>query len=49
MRHVTAGPVVGREVVVLEGVQPGERLAASGSFKLRDGVLVRVAEPGTEG
>jgi len=49
MRHVTTGPVVGREVVVLEGVQPGERLAASGSFKLRDGVLVRVTAPGAEG
>lgn len=49
MRHVRTGPVVGREVVVLEGVEPGERLAASGSFKLRDGVLVHVAEPGTEG
>jgi membrane fusion protein (multidrug efflux system) len=33
----------GDEVVTYAGVNPGERVAASGSFKLRDGVLVAVA------
>ena len=44
-RRVTGGPVLGEEVVIEEGLAAGERVAASGSFKLYDGVLVAVAEP----
>ncbi|GMV05475.1 MAG: hypothetical protein AMXMBFR53_17530 [Gemmatimonadota bacterium] len=43
IRPVQAGPVLGDEVVVLQGVGEGERVAASGSFKLREGALVAVA------
>ena len=43
VRQVQAGPVLGDEVLILGGVSPGERVAASGSFKLREGVLVAVA------
>lgn len=47
-RPVESGAMLGDEVVTYAGVNPGERVAASGSFKLRDGVLVAVAE-GHEG
>jgi membrane fusion protein (multidrug efflux system) len=40
---VRSGPLVGDEVVILEGLQAGERVAASGSFKLRESLLVAVA------
>lgn len=43
LRPVQAGPVLGDEVVILDGLTAGERLAATGSFKLRDGVLVSIA------
>jgi membrane fusion protein (multidrug efflux system) len=37
------------EVAVLSGLAKGQRVAASGSFKLRDGVLVTIAnEPGAK-
>jgi membrane fusion protein (multidrug efflux system) len=52
VRPVRTGPVLGDDVVILSGVEPGERVAASGSFKLRDGVLVSVADgvaPGAGG
>ncbi|MFO0829298.1 MAG: efflux RND transporter periplasmic adaptor subunit [Phycisphaerales bacterium] len=39
-RAVKLGPSVGEDVIVLEGLQPGERIAAGGSFKMREGVLV---------
>lgn len=42
-RRVESGAMVGDEVVVYAGLSPGERVAASGSFKLRDGVLVGAA------
>lgn len=45
VRPVTAGPVLGDEVVILSGLEPGERVAVSGSFKLRDAALVHVAAP----
>lgn len=44
-RFVRLGPSVGGDVVVLEGLTPGERVAGSGSFKLRDGVVVAQAPP----
>ncbi len=42
-RFVKLGPVIGDEVIVLEGLKAGERIAASGSFKLREGALVMEA------
>jgi hypothetical protein len=35
--------------VILGGLQAGERVAASGSFKLREAVLVNVADKATAG
>jgi membrane fusion protein (multidrug efflux system) len=43
LRKVSSGPVLGDEIVILDGLSAGERVAASGSFKLRDAVLVTVA------
>jgi RND family efflux transporter MFP subunit len=42
-RKVRAGAVLGDEVLTHAGVEPGERVAASGSFKLREAALVAVA------
>jgi membrane fusion protein, multidrug efflux system len=44
-RKVESGPVLGETVIVLGGVEVGQRLAASGSFKLREGVRVQALEP----
>lgn len=43
VRQVRSGPMLGDEVVILEGLSAGERVAASGSFKLREGVLLAIA------
>jgi membrane fusion protein, multidrug efflux system len=43
-RLVETGTVVGDEVLIVKGLEAGDRVAASGSFKLRDGVLVGIAE-----
>ena len=45
LRQVQGGDVIGDEVVILEGVEAGEQVATSGSFKLREGALVHVADP----
>jgi membrane fusion protein, multidrug efflux system len=45
-RRVQAGPVLGNDVVILDGLAAGEQVAASGSFKLRDGALVYLAGAG---
>jgi membrane fusion protein (multidrug efflux system) len=45
VRPVQTGPVLATEVVILGGLKPGERVAASGSFKLREAALVSVADP----
>jgi len=37
---VESGPVLGEEVLILDGLKAGERVATSGSFKLREAVLV---------
>lgn len=42
LRPVVAGDVTGDEVIIREGVAPGEQVATSGSFKLRDGALVQI-------
>ena len=39
-RSVELGPQRGNLLVITSGLQPGERVAANGAFKLRDGVLV---------
>jgi membrane fusion protein (multidrug efflux system) len=44
VRAVEAGAVTGDEVVIFTGLEAGERVAAAGSFKLRDGVLVQVTD-----
>lgn len=39
-RHVESGPMIGDEIVIHAGLSAGEQIAAVGSFKLRDGILV---------
>jgi membrane fusion protein (multidrug efflux system) len=39
---VQSGTVVGDEVLIVAGLKPGEQVATSGSFKLREGVLVAI-------
>jgi len=41
-RAVRSGSMLGDEIVILEGLTAGEQVAASGSFKLRESVLVAV-------
>jgi membrane fusion protein, multidrug efflux system len=48
-RKVQSGPALGETVIVLSGLEAGEQLAASGSFKLREGVKVQAAEPALPG
>jgi len=48
-RPVRSGPMLGDEIVILDGLTAGEQVAASGSFKLREGVLVAVDAPKTGG
>ena len=43
VKPVVSGPVLGDEVLVLSGLQPGDAVAAQGSFKLRDEALVTIA------
>jgi membrane fusion protein, multidrug efflux system len=45
-RIIETGPVSGQEIVVLDGLAEGDAIAGAGSFKLREGLLVQVAEPG---
>ena len=43
VRPVQAGAVMGDEVVIEHGLAAGEQVAVSGSFKLRDAVLVAIS------
>jgi membrane fusion protein (multidrug efflux system) len=43
LRPVRAGAVLGDTVLLLDGLEAGERVATSGSFKLREGALVAIA------
>jgi membrane fusion protein (multidrug efflux system) len=43
VRPVQAGPLIGDEVVIVNGLAAGEQVAATGSFKLREGVLVALS------
>jgi membrane fusion protein (multidrug efflux system) len=45
LRPVKAGDVIGENVLLRDGLEAGERVATSGSFKLREGALVSVAAP----
>jgi membrane fusion protein (multidrug efflux system) len=47
LRPVRSGAVVGDEVLIHTGISAGERVATSGSFKLREAVLVAVAGDST--
>lgn len=47
-RQVTVGSGDGEEIVVTSGLQPGERIAVIGAFKLVDGLLTHVAESDAE-
>jgi membrane fusion protein (multidrug efflux system) len=44
-RQVESGAMLGDEIVIQSGLTVGERIAALGSFKLRDGILVAIAHP----
>lgn len=44
VRPVQSGTVVGNAVVILDGLDSGEQVASTGSFKLREGVRVVVAD-----
>ena len=47
VRQVRSGEVLGDTVLIHEGVKAGELVATSGSFKLRDSVLVALADSAT--
>ncbi|MBA3259489.1 MAG: efflux RND transporter periplasmic adaptor subunit [Gemmatimonadales bacterium] len=49
VRPVQSGTVLGDEVLIHEGLAAGEQVATSGSFKLRESVLVAVANDSTAG
>ena len=44
LRLVESGPLLGDEILVRRGLSAGETVAASGSFKLREGALVSIAD-----
>jgi membrane fusion protein, multidrug efflux system len=43
VRQVESGTMLGDEILIHAGLSAGERVAASGSFKLRDAMLVAIA------
>ena len=47
-RPVRAGPMLGDEIVILDGLKAGEQVAASGSFKLREAVQVSTPAKGAQ-
>ena len=48
-RPVKTGAVTGNDIVVLEGLQPGDRIVTAGASFLRDGMKVRDLGDGLEG
>ena len=51
MRRVESGTMLRDEILILSGLSPGEQVAASGSFKLRETALVAITgdrEAGTD-
>jgi membrane fusion protein (multidrug efflux system) len=49
VRQVKGGPTLGDDVVIASGLGSGEQVAASGSFKLREAVLVAIANASPAG
>jgi membrane fusion protein (multidrug efflux system) len=49
VRQVESGAMLNDEIVILSGLSAGERVAASGSFKLRDTALVAIANDPEDG
>jgi membrane fusion protein (multidrug efflux system) len=47
LRQVRSGEALGDTVLIEDGLKPGELVATSGSFKLREGVLVALASDST--
>ncbi|CAN5723540.1 efflux RND transporter periplasmic adaptor subunit [soil metagenome] len=45
-RFVKLGASIGNKVIILEGLKPGDAVAATGAFKLSDGALVMAVTPG---
>ncbi len=45
-RIVQTGPVQGDEIAIVKGLEDGDLIAAAGSFKLREGLLVQATKPG---
>jgi membrane fusion protein (multidrug efflux system) len=45
LREVHVDAMSGDDVVITKGLEPGEHVAASGSFKLREAALVAVSNP----
>jgi len=45
MRQVTVDALQGDQVVISQGLEAGERVAASGAFKLRESALVALSNP----
>lgn len=48
MRNVVSGSMLGDDVLIYSGVSEGERVAVSGSFKLRENVLVAAADAASQ-
>jgi membrane fusion protein (multidrug efflux system) len=48
LRTVRSGPVLGEDVLIYDGIRAGEQVATSGSFKLREAVLVAIADPAAQ-
>ena len=49
LRTVTVDALHGDSVIISSGLEPGERIAASGAFKLREAALVALAQPSSGG
>jgi len=47
VRSVQSGPMLGDEILIHSGISSGERVAATGSFKLHEAVLVMVDDDAT--
>jgi membrane fusion protein (multidrug efflux system) len=47
LRQVRSGEALGDTVLIEDGLESGELVATSGSFKLREGVLVALASDST--
>lgn len=48
-RGVRLGPIVGDEYLLLEGLEPGDRLIVAGIQKIRDGAPIAVRPPAQVG